>query len=71
MSVDSGGFTDALTVHVNSSTPGQAARIPDQPAHNDAVDVWVDYVVAFGADRAAVSGMTVDQLALFAVRLGG
>ncbi|GIE35902.1 hypothetical protein Ait01nite_089470 [Actinoplanes italicus] len=53
---DSAGLTDEVLVVVNGGARSNA--IPDRPADTAAKAVWVDYVVALGADRTFVTGAT-------------
>lgn len=57
-------ITDSITVQVSPAT-----RVPDRPGKSAQKPKWVDYVVALGADRAAVGGLTGPQLAELADRL--
>lgn len=58
MTADSAGLTDEIFVEVNGIAHGQLAPLPDRPAGGAGEEVWIDYVVALGADREFVSGDT-------------
>jgi hypothetical protein len=53
---DGAGLTDEVQVFVNGEPHGVAVPLPDRPGKGVGKDVWVDYVVALGADRAFVTG---------------
>lgn len=91
MSTNDSGLRDDVSADLNPSgsrpdNGPQPAPIPDRPAAGASKDVWVDYVVALGADRTFVTtdtehfdgdgyaiepGLTRPQLIDLADRLGG
>jgi hypothetical protein len=66
MTVDSSGLTDEVAAELNPASPEpdngpQPDPIPKRPADGAAVDKWVEYVVALGADRTFVTEATCHQ----------
>jgi hypothetical protein len=63
VSTDGSGIRDTAQAELNPpDDPGpaeeQPAALPDRPTDGAKKDKWVDYVVALGADRRAVTGNT-------------
>lgn len=57
------GLRDAVTAELNPSGPEpdygpQPEPVADRPANGASKDVWIDYVVALGADRTFVTSDT-------------
>lgn len=58
----SGGVTDASQQQQEADTPADPANLPDRPDDGARKDVWEDYAVKLGIDRARAESLTKAKL---------